>query len=129
MYFKIRIIKIENSKPVKETYLTEAENFAEAGYKIIKLIGTTSEVEEVKLMKNIQPAINEQYSDNNKLYMIKIAEDIEQDNGKIKTTKYDLPVFANDSNELHTIVNDYLKQGLENMRLTTISETKWIYIK
>ena len=25
-------------------------------------------------------------------------------------------------------LNDYLKQGLENMRLTTISETKWIYI-
>ena len=26
------------------------------------------------------------------------------------------------------LVNDYIAQGLENMRLTTISETKWIYI-
>ena len=47
---------------------------------------------------------------------------------KTKTVKYELPVFANDSNELHKIVNDYITQGLENMRLTTISETKWLYI-
>ena len=26
------------------------------------------------------------------------------------------------------IMKDYISQGLENMRLTTISETKWIFI-
>ena len=40
--------------------------------------------------------------------------------------KVELPVVY--SNELHKIVNDYITQGLENMRLTTISETKWLYI-
>lgn len=127
MYFKIRISKIENDKTVRETYLTEAQNFAEAGYKIVQEIGTTAEVEEVKLMKNIQPAVNEKYSEENKLYMVKIAED-RDNNGKIKTIKYELPVFANNSNELTDIVNSYISQGLEDMRLTTISETKWIYI-
>ena len=79
-------------------------------------------------MKNIKPAINEKTSEFNKLYVIKIAEDIKQEDDTYKTIKYELPVFANNSNELHDIVNDYIKQGLENMRLTTISETKWIYI-
>ena len=78
-------------------------------------------------MKNFKPAINEKYDPNNKLYIIKIAEDMNIE-GKIKTVKYELPVFANDSNELNKIVNDYISQGLQNMRLTTISETKWIYI-
>ena len=30
--------------------------------------------------------------------------------------------------ELQEIMKDYISQGLESMRLTTISETKWIYI-
>ena len=60
--------------------------------------------------------------------MVKVAEDIEID-GKVKTIKYELPAFANDSISLYDIVNDYLKQGFDNMRLTTISETKWIYVE
>ena len=109
------------------TYLTEEENFAQAAYKVIQEIGTNADIEEIKWMKNFKPAINEKHDDANKLYMVKIAEDMTID-GKTKTVKYELPVFANDSNELHKIVNDYIAQGLENMRLTTISETKWIYI-
>ena len=129
MYFRIKISRTENDKQVKETYLTDALHFADAGYKIISLLGNTIEVEEVKLMKNFKPAINEKYSEDNKLYMVKIAEDTTSlDSDKIKTIKYDLPVFANDSNDLYKIVNDYLKQGLNDMRLTTTSETKWIYI-
>ena len=129
MYFRIKISRTENDKQVKETYLTDALHFADAGYKIISLLGNTIEVEEVKLMKNFKPAINEKYSEDNKLYMVKIAEDTTSlDSDKIKTIKYDLPVFANDSNDLYKIVNDYLKQGLNDMRLTTTSETQWIYI-
>lgn len=109
------------------TYLTEEENFANAAYKVIQEIGTNADIEEIKWMKNFKPAINDKYDDANKLYMVKIAEDINND-GKVKTIKYELPVFANNSNELQKIVNDYIAQGLENMRLTTISETKWYFV-
>ena len=124
MFFKI---KVRNDKNKIDTYLTEAEHFAEAGYKIIQLVGNDNEIEEVKLMKNFKPFINDKYSDENKLYMVKIAEDILLDNGELKTIKYELPAFANDSNDLHKIVNDYISQGFNDMRLTTISETKWIW--
>ena len=127
MYYKIKVSN-PNEKGII-TYFTEAVHFAEAAKKVIDIIGTGLDIEEVKLMKNIKPAINERYSDSNKLYIIKIAEDMKVDEYIIKTIKYELPVFANNSNELHNIVNEYMKQGLENMRLTTISETKWIYIK
>lgn len=127
MYFRIKVSNIPNVKGIV-TYLTEANNFADAGYKIIKLIGTDPEVEEVKMMKNIKPIINESYSDLNKLYMIKIAEDIIQEDNTIKTVKYELPAFANNADDLQAIVKNYIAQGLSNMRLTTISETKWIFV-
>ena len=126
MYYKIKVSN-PNMKGIV-TYFTEAVHFAEAAKKVIDIVGTGLDIEEVKLMKNIKPAINEKTSEFNKLYIIKIAEDIKQEDDTYKTIKYELPVFANNSNELHDIVNDYIKQGLENMRLTTISETKWIYI-
>lgn len=126
MYYKIKVSNIPDMKGIV-TYLVDEDNFANAAQKVIQKVGVTADVEEIKWMKNFKPAINTKYSDNNKLYMVKIAEDMNIDD-KTKTIKYELPVFANDSNELHKIVNDYITQGLENMRLTTISETKWLYI-
>lgn len=126
MYYKIKVSNIPDIKGIV-TYLVDEDNFANAAQKVIQKVGVTADVEEIKWMKNFKPAINTKYSDNNKLYMVKIAEDMNIDD-KTKTIKYELPVFANDSNELHKIVNDYITQGLENMRLTTISETKWLYI-
>lgn len=126
MYFRIKVSNLPDVSGIT-TFLLDEDNFANAAYKVIEQIGTTADIEEIKWMKNFKPAINEKYDPNNKLYIIKIAEDMNIE-GKIKTVKYELPVFANDSNELNKIVNDYISQGLQNMRLTTISETKWIYI-
>lgn len=131
MYFKIKInrtIVTDNDKykQITEYYLTEAENFAEAGYKLIHNLGTDIEVEDVCMEKTLKPAVNE-YFNNSKLFIVKIAEDI-FDDGIIKTIKYAMPIFANNSDEVHSIMKEYISQGFENMRLTTISETKWIYI-
>ena len=126
MFYKVKISRPDTS--AIETYLTEGENFAEAGYKIINELGTKGiEVEDICLMKTLKPFINEKYSEDNKLFIVKIAEDIFTEK-KMKTVKYVMPIFANNADELQKIVRDYLAQGLEYMRLTTISETKWIYI-
>lgn len=134
MYFKIKVSnkaldKNGKEKNVLETYLTEAVNFADAGYKIIQIVGTEAEVEDVCMMKSFKPAVNDKFDENNKLFIVKVAEDQLQEDGSYKTIKYVLPAFANDSNQLNSIMKDYISQGLENMRLTTISETKWIYIE
>ena len=134
MYFKIKVSnktldKNGKEKNVLETYLTEAVNFADAGYKVIQIVGTEAEVEDVCMMKSFKPAVNDIFDENNKLFIVKVAEDQLQEDGSYKTIKYVLPAFANDSNQLNSIMKDYISQGLENMRLTTISETKWIYIE
>ena len=127
MYYKIKTSS-NNEKGIT-TYFTDAIHFAEAAKKVLNITGNNIEIEDICLMKNYKPSLNDKYSDDNKLYLIKIAEDILQENNIYKTIKYVLPAFANNSNELNNIVNDYLNQGLNNMRLTTISETKWIYIE
>lgn len=133
MYFKIKasvtnILGNGKEKTVIETYLTEGINFIDAGYKIIQLLGNPDAIEDICMMKNFKPSVNDKFADTNKLFIVKIAEDILQEDGTYKTIKYVLPAFADDSNQLQNIMKDYISQGFENMRLTTISETKWIYI-
>ena len=133
MFFKVKVnrnIKLDNGKEknINETYLTDALHFADAGYKIIQEIGTEAEVTDISLQKNLKPLVNEQTSEDQKLFIVQIAEDYVQEDGSYKTIKYVLPAFAEDSIKLQEIMKDYISQGLESMRLTTISETKWIYI-
>lgn len=133
MYFKVKASKrvtLPNGKDktVLETYLTEGLNFLEAGYKIMQIIGADDEIEDVCMMKTFKPSVNDKFADTNKLFVVKIAEDVMLDDGTVKTLKYVLPAFADDSNQLQQIMQDYISQGFENMRLTTISETKWIYV-
>lgn len=133
MFFKVRVnrnIILDNGKEknINETYLTDALHFADAGYKIVQEIGTDAEVTDISLQKNLKPLINEQTDENQKLFIVKIAEDVLMEDGTYKTSKYVLPVFAEDSIKLQAIMKDFISQGLENMRLTTISETKWIYV-
>ena len=132
MYFKIKLSRNVvdergKDKKIQETYLTYADNFAEAGYKVVQLVGTDAEVEDVCMMKTFKPSAND-YIEGNKVFVVKVAQDMNIDD-TIKTVKYALPVFAESNEELQTIMKDYIAQGLDNMRLTTISETKWIFIK
>lgn len=133
MFFKVRVnrnIILDNGKEknINETYLTDALHFADAGYKIVQEIGTDAEVTDISLQKNLKPLVNEKTDENQKLFIVKIAEDCLMDDGSYKTIKYVLPAFAEDSIKLQEIMKDFISQGLEDMRLTTISETKWIYI-
>ena len=95
--------------------------------KVINKLGKDIEIEDVCLMKTFKPSANEWYEDS-KIFAVKVAEDVFQEDGTIKTVKYALPVFAKSSGEVHEIMKAYIAQGLENMRTTTISETKWIWI-
>ena len=51
--------------------------------------------------------------------------DYELDDGSIKTIKYPIPFYANNNEELQKIIKDYIGQGLQEMRVTTVSETTW----
>lgn len=129
MWFKVNISREilvkDKPKTVLETYLCDTDNFAEAGYRVMKYWRGECEVEDVMLMKTLKPLGNEKYAESNKVYIVKIAEDFVQDDGSIKTMKYPVPFYADSQNELQEHVRFYMSQGLQDMRITTISETKW----
>ena len=81
------------------------------------------------LMKTLKPLGNTKYDERNKVFIVKIAEDYELDDGSIKTIKYPIPFYANNNEELQRIIKDYIGQGLQEMRVTTVSETAWEIIK
>ena len=112
-------------KPVTEYYLSDKENFAEAGYAVLQYLNGDGEIEDVCLMKNLKPSGNTEYQPTCKVFIVKFAEEVEQEDGTIKTLKYPVPFYANNNTELQKILELYLKQGLDNMRITTVSETQW----
>lgn len=138
MWFKVKVgrdVLVKNKmKHVIETYLSDTENFAEAGYNVLKYITehNTNDnpvdeptVEDVSLMKTLKPAGNIEYAPTNKIFIVKFAEDIELEDGTTKTMKYPVPFYANNNEELQVILKLYIEQGLQNMRITTVSETQW----
>lgn len=132
MWFKVKIgrdtVVNEKMKRVIETYLCDVDNFAEAGYKVLQYLNGEGEVEDVCLMKTLKPAGNIEYAPTNKVFIVKFAEDIDID-GRTKTLKYPVPFYANNNEELQVILKLYLEQGLDNMRITTVSETQWKIIQ
>ena len=112
-------------KPIVEYYLTDKDNFAEAGYRVMEYLGGDGEVEDVCLMKTLKPSGNTEYQPTCKVFIVKFAEEVEQEDGTIKTMKYPVPFYANNNTELQKILDLYIKQGLDNMRITTVSETQW----
>lgn len=129
MWYKVKFVREEmfEDKIIKQTlyYLIDTTDFASAGYKVLEYWNNDGEVEDVCLMKNYKPLGNEKYSDDNKVFIVKVATDFTDDNGKTKTIKYPLPFYANNNTDLQKILENFISQGMEDMRVTTISETKW----
>jgi len=132
MWFKTKIghdIVVKNKmKHVIDVFLSDTDNFADAGYRAMKEVAGEGEVEDVCLMKTLKPAGNIKYAETNKVFIVKFAEDIEMEDGTTKTMKYPVPFYANNNDELQTILKLYIEQGLQNMRVTTVSETQWTII-
>ena len=112
-------------KSIVEYYLSDQSTFAEAGYAVLQHLDGDGEIEDVCLMKTLKPAGNTEYQPTCKVFIVKFAEEVEQEDGSIKTIKYPVPFYANNNTELQKILDLYLKQGLDNMRITTVSETQW----
>ena len=133
MWYRVKLTRdIEQPsgrmKHSTEYYLCDTENFAEAGYKVLQHTNGQGEIEDVCLMKSFKPSGNQKYNENNKVFIVKFAQDFVNEDGTIKTQKYPVPFYANNNNELQVILDLYIKQGLEGMRVTTVSETNWIIL-
>ena len=84
----------------------------------------------IKTNNKIREVINEKPDgdDGCKIFYATICDFFVDDNGKVKEIPYVVVVFAHDMTEAKSAVDQYMRQGLEDMELKAIKETKYLEV-
>ena len=131
---QITFVKVDskgNDRNIKESLILEhAESFADAeqiGYDYGSGL-TAIDVVSIKRSK-LKEIINEQPSGDEtcKIYIAQIVDHfVDMETEETKDIKYSVALFAHDMKEAHQAIEQYMKQGLEDMDLVGIKETKYL---
>ena len=113
-------------KEVVERYITDCELFAEAEAKAMKVYSDYSIDGDVIAIKrsNVYEIVNEPSINIEKLFKAKIVSIFVDDNGKEKEQPYYVLVWASDMDDANKKMNEYMKQGMQDLLLREIKETK-----
>lgn len=133
--YEIQITFVEadskgNDRNRKQNFILEhAESFANAeeiGYDYGSGL-TAIDVVSIKRSK-LKEIVNERpFNDETcKIYVAKIVDHfVDVDTEETKDIKYSVALFAHDMKEAHQAIEQYMKQGLEDMDLVGIKETNF----
>ncbi len=128
----IIVDKNGNDKVVTSRYIIEnAELFGEVENKLYEEFGneTGFEVATIKISK-LKEIINEEPQGDMecKIYFATICDHILTDEGDVKDMQYSVALHAHDINEAHKAIDQYMKQGMEDMELVGLKCTKFIEV-
>lgn len=113
-------------KEVVERYITDVEFFAEAEAKGMEQYNGECDVFAITQSKIIE--IVNKKEDDKPFFKATIIKEYTDDAGNEKEMKYPVLVCAKDITEANKLMQDYMRQGLEDMRLDAIQKTKIIDI-
>jgi hypothetical protein len=122
-----------NDKVVTSRYIIEnAELFGEAESKLYDDFGSETgfEVASIKISK-LKEIINEapQGETECKIYFATIIDRFyDADKDETTETQYTVALHAHDINEAHKAIDQYMKQGMEDMELVGLKCTKYISV-
>ena len=131
-HVKVQFTSVNESaatiKEKHEVLVDNCEFFAEAEQKALNEfiyagVGNV-EVTNTKRSNIMEFANSPQAGDDENIYTATIVSIFVEENGKEKETKYHVGVFAKSVNEATSIVQQYMKMGLMDMRLVSVKETK-----
>ena len=130
MIFEAKISYEQDGKAVKAQYIIEhAELFGEVESKLYEEFGNfpNFSVVSIKTNNKIREVINEKPDgdDECKIFYATICDFFTDDNGKTKEIPYIVVAFAHDMTEAKAAVDQYMRQGLEDMELKKLIETKF----
>ena len=131
-HVKVQFTSVNESgatiKEKHEVLVDNCEFFAEAEQKVLDefIYAGTGDVEVTNMKRsNIMEFANSpQGGNDDNIYTATIVSIFVEENGKEKETKYHVGVFAKSVNEATSIVQQYMKMGLQDMRLVSVKETK-----
>lgn len=127
MWYEIKLkVEKENSKgelkEIKEHFIVDCELFAEAEFAGMNQYNNQSDVFAITRSK-IREIVNDKENDK-PFYKATIVDVFVNDDGTEKETKYPVLVCAKDLAEATRITEDYMRQGLTDMRLNKIEKTR-----
>ena len=131
-HVKVQFTSVNESgariKEKHEVLVDNCEFFAEAEQKALNEfiyagVGNV-EVTNMKRSNIMEFANSPQGGDDENIYTATIVSIFVEENGKEKETKYHVGVFAKSVNDATSIVQQYMKMGLQDMRLVSVKETK-----
>lgn len=127
MLYEIKLrVEQENSKgelkQVTEHYIVDGcEFFAEAEVKAMEEYNNDCEVFSI-IQSRIREIVNDK-EESKPFFKATITETFTNDDGSEKENKYPVLVCASDIKEANKLMEEYLKQGLSDMRLDGIVKT------
>ena len=129
MYYEItdRVKRVKDDgteKEVNERYITDCLTFAEAeqkGMEAYSADNTDGDVVAVK-RSNVKEIVNEN-EEKQHYFKATIVDTFTDDNGNEKELKYYVLIRADNLTEATAKANEYMRQGLENLRLDGIVKT------
>jgi ribosomal protein L20A (L18A) len=122
-----------NDKTLTSKYLVEnAELFGEVESKLYEEFGSETgfEVTSIKISK-LKEIINEapQGDTECKIYFATIVDKFyDADKDETTETQYVVALHAHDINEAHKSIDQYMKQGMEDMELVGLKCTKYLEV-
>lgn len=128
MFYEVKLrVEQENSKgelkQVTEHYIVGGcEFFAEAEVKAMEEYNNDCEVFSI-IQSRIREIVNDK-EESKPFFKATITETFTNDDGTEKENKYPVLVCASDIKEANKLMEEYLKQGLSDMRLDGIVKTK-----
>lgn len=114
-----------NDREYSERFLVEnAVICAAAEQKVLALWNGQNDVVSIKQSK-IREFVNKRKDDDQYIFLATIEDIfIDENSGEEKTTKYIVGLFANSVEEATKITAEYMRQGINDMMLTSIKKTK-----
>ncbi len=119
-----------NNKSITSRYIVENANlFSEVESKLYEEFSneTDFEVTGIKISK-LKEIVNKPPQGEYKIYFATICDHFITEEGDDKELKYVVALHAGDINEAHQTVKQYMQQGLEDMELVAIKETKYLEV-
>lgn len=111
-------------KEIKENYLVENKVFcAEAEATMLEYWNAECEVTSVRQSKIVE-FVNQRANDEQEIYLAEVESIFVDEDGEEKPTKYVVGLFATSVEEATNMMKEYMKQGIQDMRLVSVKRTK-----
>lgn len=120
-----------NDKSKKESFVVENQNlFAEVENALHNEFEAYTDLDVVAIKRSkIKEIVNERTSDDEKIFFATIVDKFyDADKDETTETQYVVALHARDINDAHKAIDQYMKQGMEDMELVGLKCTKYLEV-